>query len=72
MTRDYAAERYNRRTRAIERQAGALERIAAALTVTALADAANARATAVNGSHAWTHEKAAELMEQVADAAGRL
>lgn len=67
MTRDYAAERYNRRTRAIERQADALARIADALTVSAIADAANTKAPHLAGSRAWTEERASILMRRLSE-----
>ena len=72
MTRDYAAERYNRRTRAIERQATALERIAEALVVTALADAAEAGMANSGRQRMWTNEKASAMLQEVSNAAGRL
>ena len=68
VTRDYAAERYNRRTRAIERQATALERIADALTVTALADAAEAGMASGVRQRVWTGEKASTMLDKVSRA----
>lgn len=72
MTRDYAAERYNRRTRAIERQATALERIADALAVTALANVAEAGMPNEGRVRSWTSECARERLDKLSSAAGRL
>ena len=72
VTRDYAAERYNRRTRAIERQATALERIADALAVSALADAADVGMTTRDRQRVWTAAAASEKLNRVSRAAERL
>ena len=66
--RDYAAERYNRRTRAMERQADALARIAAAMEVQALASV-----TQTGGpGRSWTTKTASEFMDSLASMAERL
>lgn len=71
--RDYQAERYNRRTRALERQADALEKIADALAVTAIAHAAATQAPTVDGGkRTWTEERATDLMNSVSMAAQNL
>jgi len=71
--RNYDAERYNRRTRAIERQATALERIADALVVSALAEAAEAgMETGSNRKRSWTNEYASRALNKLSNLAERL
>lgn len=74
-TRDYEAERYNRRTRALERQAAALEAIgdalreqAAAARVQAIAAAASTSAPTTTGNRrAWRVGIAQGFMTRLAD-----
>lgn len=63
--RDYAAERYNRRTRAIERQAEAMTRIAEALEVQALTAALGTPVQMVNNTRVWREEFAAKQQERL-------
>lgn len=75
MPADYNAERYNRRTRAIERQAAALEAIAdalrenaAAAKVSAIAAATAASASQTSGvPRVWKPETAGEFMNLLAE-----
>lgn len=79
-SRDYAAERYNRRTRALERlahaemaQVDALERIAAALELQALtAAAAVSPVHTTSSDRSWTNEYARTLLGHVSNAVRRV
>lgn len=79
--RDPWAERYNRRTRALERQAAAvmeqanaLDRIASALEVSALADTLGASPvnTGAGTSRVWTKKFASETLRRLSAAAERI
>jgi hypothetical protein len=63
--RDYAAERYNRRTRAIERQAAAAERIASALELSALAAATTAGVHPTHPTRTWKTEHLSRLLNRL-------
>lgn len=72
-SRDYAAERYNRRTRAIEKQAHEVGRLADALTVIALASAAQTTSQTADGSsRKWKQPFATQLMGRLSSATERL
>ena len=74
------AERYNRRTRALERlasveayKADSLDRIAAALELQALATAAATKAPTADGlGRVWTETFAAKIQGAVASAAEKI
>lgn len=70
--RDPWAERYNRRTRAIEAQAqaermkvDALDRIAAALELQAIATAAGTKVPTPATGRVWTQEYATKLQQKI-------
>jgi hypothetical protein len=70
-TRDPAAERYNRRTRAIERQADAMQRIASAAELLALA-ATTSASVRNEGRRIWSTQRGSDLMAQISRRAKEL